>query len=121
MPTKLLVVEDNADAREILKLLLLQEGYNIVTAEDGNEGLEKAKAESPHLIVTDLHMPGLHGLELIKQLRQIPELSIIPILILTADVDGKEQAIEAGASSVLIKPTGYEKLAETIKHLLEMS
>ena len=91
------------------------------TAEDGNDGLEKAKAESPQLIVTDLHMPGLHGLELIKQLRQIPELSKIPILILTADVDGKEQAIEAGASSVLIKPTGYEKLAETIKHLLEMS
>lgn len=121
MPRKLLVVEDNADARIMLETLLSQEGFIIVTAEDGQDGLEKARAELPHLVLTDLHMPGLNGFEMIECMRQIPVLSKTPIIVLTADVDAHEKAILAGADSVLIKPLLFEELIKTIKRLLGAS
>jgi CheY-like chemotaxis protein len=118
-PKKVLVIDDNADSREILEIILSQRGYGVITAEDGIDGQNKAETESPDVIISDLHMPGLHGLEMIQKLRQIPRLSRTPIVVLTADRDAKKTAVEAGADSILIKPFSLEDMIRTIAQLLE--
>jgi CheY-like chemotaxis protein len=121
MSKKVLVVEDQADSREMLKTLLLFEGFSVVTAEDGQDGIEKASAQRPDIILTDLHMPGLHGLDMMKRLRHIPRFHKTPIIVLTADADANEAAIKAGADQMLTKPISFDDLFDTIKRLLEVS
>jgi CheY-like chemotaxis protein len=117
---KILVVEDNDDSREMLVTLLSLERYKVVGAQDGVEGLALARKELPHLIITDMHMPNLDGLQLIKMLRAEAQFSSVPILALTAYTDGAAlQAIDAGADKALLKPVNYELLITTIKHLLQ--
>lgn len=118
MAKKVLVVEDNLDSLEVLEILLTHQGYDVVTAEDGRTGLEKAEAELPDLILTDMRMPVLSGPEMVKHLRQNPQFSRTPIIVLTADVDGQAKAIEAGANDILIKPVAFERLTSIIKTYL---
>jgi CheY-like chemotaxis protein len=121
MSKKVLVVEDQADSREMLKTLLMFEGFSVVTAADGHDGIEKALAQPPDVILTDLHMPGLHGLDMMKLLRQTPQFYKTPIIVLTADTDANEVAFKAGADQVLIKPISFDDLFDSIKRLLEIS
>ena len=84
MQYKILVVDGNSDTREFLHLYLTQEGFSVSTAADGGQGLYRAKAEGPDLIITDLTMPNLIGTQLIKELRALPEFARTPILTFTA-------------------------------------
>jgi len=78
MPKKILVVEDDPDARELLRSILTLAGLNVVLARDGEEGLERAREVSPDLVITDISMPRLDGLGLIRRLREVPDLLNIP-------------------------------------------
>ena len=116
---KILVVEDNLDTRELIHLHLNTEGYTVVTASNGQEGLYLAGAEHPDLIITDISMPELDGLELVRQLRAQSEFATLPILVLTAF--GREQldeAITAGASRGLNKPVHFDGLLDDVRELL---
>src|SRR5215470_7604038 len=117
---KILVVEDNRDSREMLVLLFQHEGYSVVSASDGREGLQMARKESPELIITDLNMPHLSGVEMITELRGQEDFEHTPILAMTAYDNAEEcRAIEAGASLAVMKPVAIEDLFKHVAHLLQ--
>ena len=119
MSWKILIVEDNADNRELLAIMLQFKGFYIVTGIDGREGLDVAESEHPDLIITDLNMPNLDGFEMIRLLREHLELSATPILVLTAYGEGDlENAIKAGADLAMTKPTEFNSLMRCIEALI---
>jgi DNA-binding response OmpR family regulator len=122
MPKKILVVEDNLDTRELIHLHLTTEGFTVVTASNGREGLYLAAAEHPDLIITDISMPEIDGLELVRQLRGQSEFERVPILVLTAfGADQMDQAIKAGANRALNKPVHFDGLIDDVRELLAES
>jgi two-component system, chemotaxis family, chemotaxis protein CheY len=119
MSAKVLIVEDNADSREMLSFILRYEGYKVVTASDGSEGISQVKNARPDLIISDLEMPNLDGIEMVKTLRHLPEAERVPILILSAyDSESLDQAIQEGATQAMRKPFEVDSLVETVKGLL---
>lgn len=119
MSSKILIVEDSTDAREMLAMLFHMEGYSVATAEDGREGLMRASAETPDLILTDINMPNIDGAEMIRRLRAEPGSSRVPIVVMTAFGDDvADRAVESGADRALTKPVDYDLLLETIKDLI---
>src|SRR5215216_3869156 len=84
VPEKILIVDDSDDTREMMTKLLELESFTVVTAEDGRIGLRVAEAEHPDLIITDINMPNLNGIEMIKLLRELPEFGSVPIMAITA-------------------------------------
>ncbi|HEX8185861.1 MAG TPA: response regulator [Blastocatellia bacterium] len=120
MPKKVLVVEDNADTLELMTALLQLEGFEVVTAENGRDGIDVAKEERPHLIVTDINMPLLSGTDMIRMLREQSEFKTTPIIAITAyGKDGARSAEQAGADKVLTKPVEYDLLRDYIRFLLD--
>jgi CheY-like chemotaxis protein len=93
---RILVAEDEADIRELLRLALTAAGYEIETAADGGAAWELAAARPPDLVVTDLRMPAMDGLELIRALRSQPALSRTPVILFTAYVSSDPRVAEAG-------------------------
>jgi two-component system, chemotaxis family, chemotaxis protein CheY len=118
MPGKILVVDDNADHRELIVIMLETEGYAVSTASDGREGLEQVKTNRPDLIICDVMMPGIDGIQMVKMIRQMPEHSGIPILMITAHGDVRANAIEAGANRTLGKPFDLEDLINLSREML---
>jgi CheY-like chemotaxis protein len=115
---KVLIVEDDADSRDMLAFLLAGRGYHISCAEHGQMALSLIQAEAPELIITDISMPVMDGIDLIKRLRQHPKWHSIPILVMSAFRSGMiAQAMEAGADASATKPLEIEKLFETISQL----
>ena len=122
MPKKILVVEDNLDTRELIHLHLKTEGYDVVTATNGQEGLYMAGAEHPDLILTDISMPEIDGLELVRQLRAQSEFATLPILVLSAFGDSQlNEAIRAGANRALNKPVHFDGLIDEVREMLSES
>ena len=120
MPQKILVVEDTVDTRELLHLYLTREGFEVILAADGGEGLYRAKADRPDLIITDINMPNLSGTDMIKQLREEADFAVLPIIALTAyGKDYSKDAIDAGASAAIGKPFDFAELIAQVRALLE--
>jgi DNA-binding response OmpR family regulator len=122
MTRKILVVDNNLDTRELTHLHLTTEGFVVVVASDSREGLYMAVAEQPDLILTDISLPELSGIELVKQLRAEPQLDNVPILVLTGL--GKEEmdlAIRAGAHRAMNKPVHIDSLMDEVRELLRES
>jgi len=118
--TKVLVVEDNSDARKVLRLILEQEHLEVVEAKDGIEGLERATAESPDLVITDLSMPRMSGWEMIGRLRKSAAHKRLPILAITAyGIEKAMEAIKAGASRALARPVENHLLLTIVNDLLQ--
>ena len=119
MERKILVVEDHPDSRDLLALYLRMQGYTVYTAEDGREGMKLVHLDCPDLIITDLSMPHMDGAELIRQVRQIPECSDLPIIVMTAYGSEEEAAARRlGADHAISKPLDYEALLRQISKLL---
>lgn len=118
---KVLVVEDNVETAQIVTLLLGLEGIFVINASDGLEGLSLAQAGRPQVIVTDLMMPHLDGIEMIKRLRTIAEFKGVPILAFTAYSEQATAAIQAGADGVIAKTEDLDKLVQSVKALLRPS
>lgn len=118
MPTKILIVEDNRDMRDVLHYYLTDEGFTVVSAGDGREGLYLTKAEHPDLIITDIAMPVLDGIALIKEVRVLPECKNLPILVFTSSgQEERNNAIRAGATRAVDKGTLFESLTEITQQL----
>jgi two-component system phosphate regulon response regulator PhoB len=118
---KILVVDDEPEAVELVEFNLKQAGFDVVTAADGNEALKKAKAGVPALIVLDLMIPEVDGLEVCKQLRRDEATSAIPIIMLTAKAAEVDRVVglELGADDYVTKPFSPRELNLRIKKLLE--
>lgn len=120
MSANILTVDDSASIRMTTKIALTNAGYQITEAVDGADGLTKAKGGSFDLIVTDLNMPNMNGLEMIEALRQSPAHTGIPIIFLTteSDADMKARAKAAGATGWVTKPFDPENLVKIVKKVL---
>jgi signal transduction histidine kinase/DNA-binding response OmpR family regulator len=116
----LLVVEDNDDVRAYLRRHLAND-YHLVEAEDGTEGIGKAQDAEPDLILTDLMMPGMGGIELCRRVREDEALARTPVVLLTAraDEDDAVAGLEAGADAYVTKPFSIEELQARLRRLLE--
>src|SRR4051812_13851993 len=108
---RILVVDDEASARSGLEKLLKQEGYRVETAEDGAAALARFQEMAADVVVTDLKMPKMDGLELLKKLRE--QDAGVPVLVCTAfgDVSTAVQAMRGGAEDYLTKPIDFDALA----------
>jgi CheY-like chemotaxis protein len=117
---KILLVDDNEMNRDMLVRRLGRSGYELIVAKDGREGLEKAIAEMPDLILMDLCLPGLDGLEATQQLKKDKKTQNIPLIVLTARVlkRDREEALLAGCDDYDNKPIDFTRLLGKIKRLL---
>jgi CheY-like chemotaxis protein len=116
---RILLVDDNAEVRESLALLLSLTGYEVLESSDGADALETIGREPPDLLITDLRMPGMDGLELIRQVRGSPApVGTTPIIALSVRGPGElEEAREAGADSCVDKLSDFELVLEAIRGL----
>jgi len=116
---KILVVDDSDDTRDMMAKLLELESFDVVTAEDGYSGLDVADAEMPDLIITDINMPNLNGIEMIKELRRRATFELVPIMAITAYGNGvAKEALDAGANRATTKPVQFVSLLGEIRALL---
>jgi CheY-like chemotaxis protein len=117
---RVLIVEDDPTTITVVRYFLGMDGFEVLTAADGQAGLDLARAHRPDVIISDLSMPGLTGLDLIRALRSDPRTSAMRILILTADAspDGKTSVLATGADDYLVKPVDPALLARRVKALL---
>ena len=116
----ILVIEDYSDSRTLLSSLLRAKGYKVVEARDGKEGLLQANRVTPDLILLDLAMPEMDGVEATRRLRQRHTLSRTPIFAISAYATGgvKRDCLAAGCAEVFIKPVDIESLLGKIKATL---
>jgi len=117
---KVLVVEDNPQNMRLIELLLRGKDYTLLKAGDGKEALDMVTREHPDLIVMDIQLPEMSGLEVTRRLRRMPAFSRTPIIVLTAYAmkGDRERFLKAGCSVYLDKPTGTRELPAVIEQLL---
>jgi two-component system chemotaxis response regulator CheY len=120
MRKRILTVDDSPSVRQMVKLTLTGAGYDIVEAGDGAEGLSKARATPLDMVVTDLNMPVMNGLGLIRELRKLPAYRGVPILFLTTEsaAEMKKQAKAAGATGWITKPFQQDQLVAVVRKVL---
>ncbi len=117
MGKTILIVDDSASMRQLVTFALKSAGYEVIAAVHGKDGLEKLKAGKVDMIVTDLNMPEMDGIELIKNVRKNPASKFTPIVMLTTESQDtrKQEGKSAGASGWLVKPFKPEELVEVVK------
>jgi CheY-like chemotaxis protein len=117
---KILLVEDNEMNRDMLSRRLERRGYEVIVAVDGEEGVARAAADGPDVVLMDLSLPGIDGWEATRQLKAADETRSIPVLALTAHAmaGDREKALEAGCDEFDTKPVDLPRLLEKIEALL---
>jgi len=120
---EILLIEDDPDTRAALTLLLEHHGYAVRSADRGTTGLEEASLKTPDLVITDLSMPGMNGLDLLAQFRTMPALADVPVVVVSAqrDMGNRVAGFELGADDFLTKPVQVDDLLARIRRLLVRS
>lgn len=120
MSKQILIVDDSESIREILAFSLSNEGYQVLTACDGLDAMRFFDGRSIDLLLTDYHMPGMNGLELIVQVRQIEHYKFLPIVVLTTEnqLEMIREARDSGATGWLMKPFNTLKLLQTLRKVI---
>lgn len=115
-----LTVDDSAAIRSVVGVVLQSAGYAVSSAVDGEDGLARARSQRADLVITDLNMPRMDGLALVRALRAEPAYRKVPILILTTESapEMRERGREAGATGWLVKPFDPERLLEVVRRVL---
>jgi len=117
---KILIVDDSVSMRNMVATTLTSAGHTVIDAADGQDGLNKAKTATFDAVVTDLNMPVMNGIDLVRNLRKLINYKYTPILLLTteASIEKKMEGKEAGATGWLVKPFNPEKLLATVARVL---
>ena len=120
MTKTVLTIDDSRTMREMLSLALIQAGYRVLQAVDGVDGLEVLAAEGADVVITDINMPVMDGIEFIKKVRSSGEHNSLPILILTTETsqDKRDQGRAAGGTGWIVKPFDPEKLISVIHRVV---
>lgn len=120
MAKTILTVDDSASIRQMVKFTLTKEGYNVIEACDGKDALAKAGGAQIDMVVTDLNMPNMDGITLIRELRAKPQFKFIPIIMLTTESQDtkKNEGKSAGATGWIVKPFKPEQLVTIAKKVL---
>jgi CheY-like chemotaxis protein len=123
MPARILVVKDHRDSRELLAFMLRSMGYEVIEAANGQEAIEKAGAEEPDLVIMDLGLPGINGIEATVKLKQDPKTAHIPVIAHSAwsEEQYRAAALRAGMVEFLTKPTPPKVFGEVLQRLLKSS
>ena len=115
----ILIIEDNADSRDILAKLLRMSGYQVQSASDGESGYSAALRLVPDLIITDINMPGIDGIELLKRVRLERTLVNTAVLVVTAfGGEAAREAVDAGADAAAAKPFDFDGFIQTVQALI---
>jgi two-component system, chemotaxis family, chemotaxis protein CheY len=120
MNKTILSVDDSASIRQLITFTLSNAGYAVIEAVDGKDALDKIKTSPVDMVITDLNMPNMNGLELIQSLRDNPAFKFTPIVMLTTEsaIQKKEAGREVGATGWIVKPFKPEQLISVVKRLL---
>jgi two-component system chemotaxis response regulator CheY len=120
MSRTILTVDDSASIRQMVKLTLKSGGYEVIEAVDGNDGLAQARRVRADMVITDLNMPGMNGMTLIREIRKLPSYMGVPILFLTTEsaTELKAEAKAAGATGWIVKPFQQEQLLAAVRKVL---
>ncbi len=117
MAKTILIVDDSATTREMIAIALNDAGYGVISAVHGSDALNKLKITTVDMVITDLDMPVMDGIELIKHLRENPEYRLMPIIVLipTYKELEKQEFIQASVNGWIVKPFTAEKLLQVIR------
>ncbi|MBF0284734.1 MAG: response regulator [Magnetococcales bacterium] len=120
MAKKIMTVDDSSSVRQMVGLTLKDAGYDVVEGVDGADALAKLKASPVDMVITDLNMPNMDGIELIRGLRALPTFKFTPIIMLTTESQAsrKEEGKNAGATGWIVKPFKPDQLIAVVKKVL---
>lgn len=120
MPKTIMSVDDSPSIRQLVTMTLEGAGYAVATAVDGKDALTKLQVAPADMVIADLNMPNMDGIELVRQLRKLPTYRFTPIVLLTTESqeEKKQQGREAGATGWIVKPFQQEKLLAVVKKVL---
>ena len=116
----IMTADDSASVRQMVSFTLKDAGYDVVEAVDGKDALDKISAKPVNMLITDLNMPHMDGIQLIKAVRAKPEYKFIPIIMLTTEsqAEKKQEGKSAGATGWIVKPFKPEQLLAVVKKVL---
>lgn len=120
MASKILIVDDSEALRHILSLVLIENGYEVIEASDGIEGMSKLNGEKIKLMLCDVNMPNMDGYEFVQKVRQMPDYKFTPVIMLTTEssVASKQKGKDAGASGWMVKPFKPAALLDAVSKLV---
>jgi two-component system chemotaxis response regulator CheY len=120
MSKVIMTVDDSASVRQMVSFTLRDAGYEVIEAVDGKDALSKVDAQALNMVITDLNMPNLDGISLIRALRALPSCKFIPIVMLTTEsqAERKQEGKAAGATGWIVKPFKPEQLIAVVKKVL---
>jgi two-component system chemotaxis response regulator CheY len=120
MTKQIMTVDDSSSIRQMVSFTLREAGYNVIEAVDGKDALLKLKDSHIDMLLTDLNMPNLDGIGLIKEVRKNPATKFIPVVMLTTEsqAEKKQQGKSAGATGWIVKPFNQEQLLLVVKKVL---
>jgi DNA-binding response OmpR family regulator len=120
MGDKVLVVDDEKEIRELLDKFLTELGHEVIVASNGEEAIEVAERETPQVILLDIKMPGVDGVETCKRLKTNEKTCFIPVIMVTGLENHKMEAIQSGADDFVRKPFDIEELSIRVKSMLRI-
>lgn len=120
MADKLLVVDDEESIRKLFSIFLSQQGYEVILASNGEEAIKLAEAENPQLVLLDIVMPGIDGLETCRRLKAQEKTRFIPVIVATAFGDTVAEALKAGADDLVVKPFHLAEVSIRIRSILRV-
>ncbi|MBU0995030.1 MAG: response regulator [Proteobacteria bacterium] len=120
MSKVIMTADDSASVRQMVSFTLKDAGYEVVEATDGQDALDKISNSSVNMLITDLNMPRMDGIELIRAVRAIPKFKFIPIIMLTTEsqAEKKQEGKAAGATGWIVKPFKPDQLLGVVKKVL---
>ena len=118
---RILTVDDSSSVRQMVNFTLQKAGYNVSEAVDGKDGLDKITREKFDLIITDLNMPNVDGIQLIASVRKLPRYAFVPILMLSTEsqAEKKDAGRKAGATGWIVKPFNADQLVAVVQKLVK--
>lgn len=120
MRATILYIEDNFDNRMLVRRVLEAEGYRVIEAEDGVQGIERLQSQPPDLVLVDINLPEIDGYEVTKRFKQLPSMDKVPVIAVTANVmkGDREKTLAAGCDGYIPKPIDIDTLPDQIVRFL---
>lgn len=120
MAKTIMVVDDSASLRQVVGMALRGAGYDVIEAQDGKDALSKLNGQKIHLVVSDVNMPNMDGIALVKEIKNLPNYKFTPIIMLTTEgaADKKAQGQAAGAKAWIVKPFQPAQLLDAVSKLI---